>query len=31
VRRHAYDEPMPVWLEEDVAAAARALLTGFKP
>jgi AcrR family transcriptional regulator len=31
VRRHAYGEPMPAWLEEDVAAAARALLTGFKP
>jgi AcrR family transcriptional regulator len=31
VRRHAYDDPMPAWLEEDVAAAARALLTGFKP
>jgi AcrR family transcriptional regulator len=31
VRHHAYDDPMPAWLEEDVAAAARALLTGFKP
>jgi AcrR family transcriptional regulator len=31
VRRHAYDDPLPAWLEEDVAAAARALLTGFKP
>jgi len=31
VRRHAHDDPMPAWLEDDVAAAARALLTGFKP
>ena len=29
VRRHAYDEPMPPWLEDDVAAAARALLTAY--
>ncbi|SOJ53150.1 HTH-type transcriptional repressor ComR [Mycobacterium simulans] len=26
VRRHAYDDPLPDWLESDVAAAARALL-----
>ena len=26
VRRHAYDEPMPKWLEADVAASARAVL-----
>ncbi len=26
VRRHAHDEPMPSWLEADVAASARALL-----
>jgi AcrR family transcriptional regulator len=31
VRRHAHDDPMPAWLENDVAAAARALLTGFEP
>ena len=30
VRRHAYDEEMPSWLEADVAAAARALLTGYQ-
>lgn len=29
VRRHAYDDRMPGWLEEDVADAARALLTGY--
>jgi AcrR family transcriptional regulator len=29
VRRHAHDEPMPSWLEADVAAAARAALQGF--
>ena len=29
VRRHAYDDPLPDWLEDDVAAAARALLRGF--
>jgi AcrR family transcriptional regulator len=27
VRRHAGDDPMPPWLEDDVSAAARALLT----
>ncbi|OBK48518.1 helix-turn-helix domain-containing protein [Mycobacterium sp. 1081908.1] len=26
VRRHAHDEPMPAWLEADVAASARAVL-----
>ncbi len=31
VRRHAHDDPMPSWLEDDVAAAARALLTSFEP
>jgi AcrR family transcriptional regulator len=31
VRRHADDDPMPSWLEGDVAAAARALLTGYRP
>ena len=30
VRRHAYDEEMPSWLEADVAAAARALLSGYQ-
>lgn len=30
VRRHAYDEAMPPWLEDDVAAAARALLDGHQ-
>ena len=29
VRRHAYDERMPSWLEGDVAEAARALLRGY--
>jgi AcrR family transcriptional regulator len=29
VRRHAYDDPMPDWLEDDVAAAARALLVSY--
>jgi AcrR family transcriptional regulator len=29
VRRHAYDNPMPSWLEGDLAAAARALLTAY--
>ncbi len=29
VRRHAHDEPMPSWLEADVAASARAVLEGF--
>ncbi|EUA22791.1 hypothetical protein I552_7282 [Mycobacterium xenopi 3993] len=29
MRRHAYDDPMPAWLEDDVAAAARALLVSY--
>jgi AcrR family transcriptional regulator len=29
VRRHAHDEPMPSWLEADVAASARAILQSF--
>ena len=29
VRRHAHDEPMPSWLEADVAASVRAVLEGF--
>jgi AcrR family transcriptional regulator len=29
VRRHAYDNPMPGWLENDVAASARAVLRSF--
>jgi hypothetical protein len=29
VRRHAYDDPMPTWLEDDLAAAARALLVSY--
>jgi AcrR family transcriptional regulator len=29
VRRHAHDEPMPSWLEADVAASARAVLARF--
>ena len=29
VRRHAYDEPMPAWLEADVGAAVRALLGAY--
>lgn len=29
VRRHARDEPMPSWLEADVAASVRAVLDGF--
>jgi AcrR family transcriptional regulator len=29
VRRHAYDDPMPAWLEADVAAAVRALLAAY--
>ncbi len=29
VRRHANSTPIPDWLEDDVAAASRALLTGF--
>ncbi|OBH01955.1 TetR family transcriptional regulator [Mycobacterium sp. E2699] len=30
VRRHAYDDPMPGWLEADVAASARAVLESFR-
>ena len=30
VRRHAHDEPMPNWLEADVAASARAVLESFR-
>lgn len=30
VRRHAHDELIPDWLEEDVAAAVRALLTSYR-
>ncbi len=29
VRRHAHDEPMPAWLEADVAASTRAMLQSF--
>lgn len=29
VRRHAHDEPMPPWLEADVAASVRAMLDSF--
>jgi AcrR family transcriptional regulator len=29
VRRHARDEPMPAWLEADVASSARAMLESF--
>jgi AcrR family transcriptional regulator len=29
VRRHAFDDPLPRWLEDDVASAARALLKAF--
>jgi AcrR family transcriptional regulator len=29
VRRHGHDDPMPEWLESDVAAAARAVLQNF--
>jgi AcrR family transcriptional regulator len=29
VRRHAHDEPMPGWLEADVAASTRAVLESF--
>ena len=29
VRRHAHDDPMPRWLEADVAAEARAMLKSF--
>jgi AcrR family transcriptional regulator len=31
VRRHANDDPIPGWLEDDVAAASRALLMSFSP
>ena len=31
VRRHAYADPMPSWLESDVAGAARALLIAYAP
>lgn len=31
VRRHANSTPIPDWLEADIAAASRALLTGFVP
>ena len=31
VRRHTNDDPIPPWLEDDVAAASRALLTSFAP
>ncbi|HEU4362376.1 MAG TPA: TetR/AcrR family transcriptional regulator [Mycobacterium sp.] len=31
VRRHARDKVLPSWLEDDVAAAVRALLTGYRP
>ena len=31
VRRHAYDEQMPSWLEADITAAVRALLTAHRP
>jgi AcrR family transcriptional regulator len=31
VRRHAHDEPMPSWLEADVAASTRAMLLSFGP
>jgi AcrR family transcriptional regulator len=30
VRRHANDDPLPTWLEADVAASVRALLTAFR-
>lgn len=30
VRRHAFDNPMPRWLEADVEAASRALLTAYE-
>jgi AcrR family transcriptional regulator len=29
VRRHGYDDPMPSWIEDDVAAAARAVLSAY--
>jgi AcrR family transcriptional regulator len=31
VRRHAHDDAIPAWLEDDVAVAVRALLTSFAP
>lgn len=31
VRRHAHDDPVPGWLEDDVAAGVRALLTSHRP
>ncbi len=30
VRRHAHDEPMPSWLEADVATSVRAMLESFR-
>ena len=30
VRRHAHDDPMPSWLEPDISAAARALLSAHQ-
>ncbi|HEY0225470.1 MAG TPA: helix-turn-helix domain-containing protein [Mycobacterium sp.] len=30
VRRHAHDEPMPSWLEADVATSVRAMLKSFR-
>ena len=30
VRRHANDDPMPSWLEDDVSAAVRALLKSYR-
>jgi hypothetical protein len=29
VRRHAHDDPLPKWLEADVAASVRAVLESF--
>jgi AcrR family transcriptional regulator len=31
VRRHAFDDSMPAWVETDVEAAARALLLAYRP
>jgi AcrR family transcriptional regulator len=31
VRRHAYDEQIPGWLEADLAVAVRAMLTAYRP
>ncbi len=31
VRRHAHAEQMPSWLDDDIAAAARAMLAGYRP